>query len=379
MNRLAFPLTVLITASPAFADQPRNLLTLFPKQAPIVADGGGFSRLVLPPAVLATCRNDLSDLRVFDNDDNEVPYLVDGGLKPDEIVEVTQRLTPELVAVARRRIDRETGPSLWEESYELGAPQEPPITGRWKLVIVTDAPVFVRHLRIDRSMGDGTLEVLVDQASVFRLENPRRERTELTLPEHPGERLVVTLTGEDGFYLDPVFRFENTQTIPPDERATVDLVELGRRREEGRTVVELERPRGLLPDVLIASTTTAVFNRRVEVWDDGPGAADGVLGDQVVFRVPAVATIEETELPIAAPRGDRLRVIVFDGDSPELRDLVFRAVVRRPALLFSLPAPPPGAPAGMLRFGGGRAFRPRYDLSDLPRDLCGPGDSILRP
>lgn len=367
-RRLAFlfPLAVMAGVFAASADGPGDLPTLFPRQAPIVADSGDFSRLVLPPEVLASCRGDLSDLRVFDNDDNEVPYLVDGGLRPDEVIEVTQRITPELLAVARRRADRETGPSLWEEKYELRAPEEPPITGRWNLVIVADAPAFVRHLRVDRVMDDGSLEIVVAQASVFRLENPRRERTEVGLADISAERLVVTLTGEDGFYLNPVFRFENTQTISPDESATIDLAELTRRRIDGRTIVELARPRGLLPDLLVATTTTAAFNRRVEIWDDGPGAVDAVLGDHAIFRLPAVATIEEMTLPIGSPRGDRLRVIIFDGDSPKLENLIIRAVVRRPALIFSLPEPPPGRPAGVLRFGGGRAFRPRYDLSDLP-------------
>jgi hypothetical protein len=367
MKRLqSFGLVASSVALTVSADQPRDLPTLFPRQAPIVADNGGFSRLVLSPEVLATCRDDLSDLRVFDSEDNEVPYLVDGGLRPDDVVEVTQRFTPELLAVDRRRIDRETGPSLWEESYELRVPDERPITGRWDLVIVADAPEFVRRLRVDRVMDDGALDNVVARESVFRLAGPRRERTAVTLPEVATDRLVITLEGEDGFYLNPVLRFENTRTISPAESAIVDLVELDRHRSDGRTVVELARPRGLVPDMLVAETTTPAFNRRIEVWDDGQGAANSVLGDHVVFRVPAVAAVENTELSIAAPHGDRLRVIVFDGDSPELENLAFQAVVRRPALIFNLPKPFPGQSAGVLRFGGGRAFTPRYDLASPP-------------
>jgi hypothetical protein len=57
--------------------------------------------------------------------------------------------------------------------------------------------------------------------------------------------------------------------------------------------------------------------------------------------------------------------------------------VRRPALLFALPEEPPTEPSGVLRFGGGRAFRPSYDLVDLPGLSLGqagaPAGTLLDP
>ena len=78
------------------------------------------------------------------------------------------------------------------------------------------------------------------------------------------------------------------------------------------------------------------------------------------------APIEERSIPIAHPRGDRLRVVIDNGDSPPLDAVAVRAALRRPALVFS-PAPRRAAAlvVGTLLFGGGRAFRPRYDLQAL--------------
>jgi hypothetical protein len=88
--------------------------------------------------------------------------------------------------------------------------------------------------------------------------------------------------------------------------------------------------------------------------------------------VHATAAVEDLSVPLRPAAGDRLRVVIDNGDSPPLEELVFTAVAPRPSLLFSL-APQGGeAPAGMLRFGGGRAFRPEYDLQRLAPVLLTP-------
>jgi hypothetical protein len=73
--------------------------------------------------------------------------------------------------------------------------------------------------------------------------------------------------------------------------------------------------------------------------------------------------VEELELPLRAARGDRLRVVIDDGDSPPLTGLALTAVFGQPSLVASLDAAGGADPAAILRFGGGRASVPRYDLS----------------
>jgi hypothetical protein len=136
------------------------------------------------------------------------------------------------------------------------------------------------------------------------------------------------------------------------------------RSAEGRTVVDLARPRGVVPDLLRIETATRTFDRRVQVLDDGP-AAGGALGSGTIFRVEALVPVGEQQIALRPARGDRLRVEIDDGDSPALGSLAFAAIIRQPSLIFSAGAGRADAAFGTLRFGGGRAHAPRYDLAGL--------------
>jgi len=343
---------VAAAVSPRALSQPADLRALFPSEASVFVDSSGLSRLELPPDVLAACRPDLSDLRIVDAAGKEVPYLIDSKKLAETEVEVEQRVTPELLEVERQTIERPTGPPLRRETYELSFPEERSQTGSWDLVFQSRRANFVRRVEVSAVESDGSKVKLVENGSVFRLRAPVREKTRLSLPDRTADRLVVTLEGEDGFFLDPAFRLETSQTVLR-ERAVVELTEISRQELDRKTIVELARPRGLVPDAVQVSSTTLSFNRAVEIRDGGNSA----VGRGIVFRFPALAKVEDL--------GDRLRIEIDNGDSPALEDLAFRAVVRRPALLFTLEAQGAAEPSGTLFFGGGRAYRPRYDLQRL--------------
>ena len=355
---------VAAAVSPLAHSQPANLRTLFPSQADVFADSSRLSRLELPPDVIAACRPDLSDLRIVDAGGKEVPYLIDSKKAVETDVEVEQRVMPELLEVKRQTIERPTGPPLRRETYELSFPEERSQTGAWDLVFQSRRANFVRRVEVSAVEPNGSKVKLVENGSVFRLRNPVREKTRLSLPDGTANRLVVTLEGEDGFFLDPAFHLETSRTVLR-ERAIVELREISRQELDRKTVVELARPRGLVPDLLQVSTTTRSFNRAVEIRDEGPGGRNSAVGGGIVFRFPALATVEDLEVRVSAARGDRLRVEIDNGDSPALEDLTFSVVVRRPALLFSLEGLGATEPSGTLFFGGGRAYRPRYDLQRL--------------
>ena len=355
---------VAAAVSPRALSQPADLRALFPSEASVFVDSSGLSRLELPPDVLAACRPDLSDLRIVDAAGKEVPYLIDSKKAAETEVEVEQRVTPELLEVERQTIERPTAPPLRRETYELSFPEERSQTGSWDLVFQSRRANFVRRVEVSVVESDGSKVKLVENGSVFRLRNPVREKTRLSLPDRTADRLVVTLEGEDGFFLDPAFRLETSQTVL-GERAVVELTEISRQELDRKTIVELARPRGLVPDAVQVSSTTLSFNRAVEIRDDGPGGGNSAVGRGIVFRFPALAKVEDLEVRVSAARGDRLRIEIDNGDSPALEDLAFRAVVRRPALLFTLEAQGAAESSGTLFFGGGRAYRPRYDLQRL--------------
>ncbi len=265
-----------------------------------------------------------------------------------------------VVAVERGRRDREDGPPVFEELYELASPPQAEAGSAWTLVATVAGLRFVARV----SVGHGASDEPLAQGAFFRLEEPVGELLALPLPEQLPPTIVVTVENEDGRHLEPAFRFEATRRLGGNvARAEVSLRQVGARSGGGATEIELLRPRGLVPDGLRLATSSPAFFRRVEVWDEGPGSEPGRLGAATVYRLPAASPLAALEIPIGAAKGDRLRIVVHDGDSPALDDLWFAALVRQPALVFSLPA---GPGIATLRFGGGRAFRPVYDLAALP-------------
>src|SRR5262245_32734876 len=88
----------LASTFPTVADEPVELRRLFPQEAEVTGGGAPLSRLVLPTEVLSACRPDLSDLRLFNARDKEVPFLVDAGAfsYAESRPRVTQVYTPRL-------------------------------------------------------------------------------------------------------------------------------------------------------------------------------------------------------------------------------------------------------------------------------------------
>ncbi len=377
-------LLILASGPPLAAADPPALESLFPQRMALRAEGGRLARSYLPRQVVAACRGDLSDLRLLDGRGREVAYIIDSGGPLESMI--GKRVTVELTiqSVERSRREPENAPAFWQESYLLDLdPDEgslPSPAGRaWDLVLTVGDTAgdreFVRTIRLESEAGEE-----LASGSLFRLTNPLRERLRIPLPPFVSPILRVHIEGEDGSYLEPTFELESSIDIASQGSNEFDLELLSTRTSEGQTTVELDRPQGLIPDRLRVTTSTPAFSRTFEVWDEGPGSAAQPLAEQPLFRLRSQRLIEETELHLRPARGDRLRVVIDDGDSPPLEGLALTAVLRRPAILFVLPADPEGEATATLYFGGGRAHRPRYDVaallpvlptSDLPGTLVG--------
>jgi hypothetical protein len=319
-------------------------------------------RVPLPPAVLAVTRPDLADLRVVDRAGNEVPFVVDPGV-PETELDVRERIEAEPIEVRHDSEELEGGPRIHRETYELPAP--PPAEGGWELVLGTPRAAFVRRVELAALRLDGTAEPVVETSAFRFAGSPPRERTRLPLPPAPLASVRVTLTGQDGSFLVPTFVYETRRTLSAAARVAVTLDEAGRTRDRDRTIVRLARPRGFVPDRLRVETTTPAFDRLIEVWDERPGDAPTHVGTARVLRVSGTAFVDERDIDLDPTRGDELRVVVTDGDSPPLSDLTFVAEAGETALVLALDAPDDGEPAGLLLFGGQRVAAPRYDIAAL--------------
>ncbi len=361
---------ILARGADADAPRPVTLRALFPKEAEVAIEKPGVSRLPLPPEVLSACRPDLSDLRLLDSSGNEMAFLLDSGVDPNAKVEVVESAEATVVDVNREEIRREEGPTIYREAYQLTVPGVAPGAGQWQIVVKTARPRFVRRLDVSVVEGDGTMTSLVENASLFRLpELPgaSKEHVSFPLPAFSGSRLAVALEGEDGAYLAPAFELRASRAIETARPLIVPLEEVGRHGAEGRTVIELSRPPGLVPDLLKIETTTPWFQRPVVVRDRVHEVDGALLGSTELFRFRDVPGAESLEVPLSRAGGERLSVAIADGDSPPLEGLTFSAIVRQPSLIFFAAGAGEGTGAALLVFGGGRAGLPRYDLSgNLP-------------
>jgi len=358
----ALVVVVLLPVAPVAASE--SLDTLFPSRAPIIADSPGMCRLELPAKVLGACRADLADLRIISDDGREIPFVVDSPDSEGTTTAVRYRAVPTVVDALRSR-EEIAGTVVYRESFVLRLPELPADVPGWDLVLNVSEKEFVCRLDVSAVEADGGRTPLLSSGSIFRLPAADAERLRVPIPSQATSLLQVALEGQNSGFLEPRFTVEASRFLSTAaaSRAPLDIVET---RNLGETTeVVVERPRGIVPRSLAIGTSTDAFRRSVTVWDEGPGADPGPLGSGTVLRVPAVVAVESLELPLRPPRGDRLRLLIDNLDSPALEEISVSAVIPRPALVFPLSAAPASA---MLYFGGGRAHRPRYDLGVIDPD-----------
>lgn len=365
--RLVAPLAALafasVLVSTVSAGPSGDLRRLFPSRAEVHAGGPGWTRLPLPTEVLAACRPDLSDLRLLRGDGTEVPYVIAESPPSQPPESVAAPIRPRITAADRRRIEAERGPAIYRESYTLAVPGLPRGAAAWRLRFAIDRPEVVCRLDVAAVERSGRRRELLSGGSLFRLERPRGERLAVDLPPFEAPYLEVRLEGENGGYVEPVLQLEAVPGPPAPAPLEIPLKLVGQQRRDGRTVVTVVRPRGLVPSRLRLGTTTPSFLRQVTVVDEGP-EGEHTAGRGRIYRIPGIARVEALDIPLGALTGGRLRIEIADGDSPPLEAITCFALVPAPVLLF--PAPPPGE-ALALYFGGGRTHRPRYDLGALAR------------
>ena len=361
---------VLLLATAARAQDPARL---FPEEADVFTETPGLSRLVLPPEVVTTSAPDLSDVRLFDRAGREVPYAVDPGV-PQGLERKARVVVDARVSdLQRDEMPRDDAKSATREAYRIVLPEDAPAGGTWTLVVQAAQPRWVRRVAVRGLRADGTMVPLVPRASLVRLGQPLVDRDRIVLPAFDGPEIELVIEGEEGFFLEPVLRFESERRLAPDATAEVPLRVLGQRSEQGRTTIEVARPPALASSRLRIASSTPALDRRVTVEDVLPDGTTRPLGAGRITRAalpPDAGAVPQLDVGVAAARGDHLRLTIEDGDSPPLADVAVALAYDAPALLFALPAGTGASPSGVLRFGGGRAYAPRYDVAALLRDAA---------
>lgn len=373
--------TVLLLASVAAA-RGQDLVRLFPAEADVFTDGAGLARLPLPVAVVAASAPDLSDVRLFDTAGREVPYAVDPGVPQGLERKARVVVDAQVLDLQRDEMPRDDARAATREVYRVALPDTAPAGDAWTLKVEAAQPRWVRRVAVRGVTADGSTVPLVPRASLVRLGQKLVDRDRIVLPAFDGREIELVIEGEEGFFLEPVLRFESERRLAPETTVEVPLRVLGVKSEQGRTVLDVSRPPALTSSRLRLATSTPAFDRRVRVDDVLADGTTRPLGTGRVTRaaLPADAgAAPRLDVDVAPASGDHLRLTIDDGDSPPLADVSVALAYDAPALLFALPATATGAPAGVLRFGGGRAYAPRYDVAALLRDAATASAGVAEP
>lgn len=339
--------------------QDGELTRLFPQVAEL-SGSGGLCRLDVPAAVLSEAQPDFSDVRIVDTEGLEVPFLIDQAQ-----VRWPSDGPPPVASLVPTEITRQRSGLRSVEEVLVRLPDTPlPPGANWNIVVGSAAVSFVRQYTLMDSEG-----APVAEGSVFRLQSPLRARLEILLPNgQPGTEFRIRFAGEIGHF-EPSFQIQATGMNRRGARLETPLVVADLNVESDSTSVELERPPGVVPSRLRFTTTSSFFARRVHVFDLREGRDPIEIGEGDIFRAQE-AGAEYLEIPLSRSSGDRLRVVIEDGDSPSLAGIHIVSLTLQPSLFYEC------AEGQKLYFGGGRAGQPRYDTQRFGGTML--GEAIAR-
>jgi hypothetical protein len=155
----------------------------------------GIYRVVLPPSFVARCRIDLSDLRIYDEDGKEAPYVLRGG-SADQLGFLP---IPDPKILQQDSSDHHSYYWLqYDDDYRID-----------RLSLVITSPALYKRTAVVSTEGDQGIAMLaatinIDPAdSVFQLSPIRANRLLIEVANHDNAPLAITRVGtaQTGIYL----------------------------------------------------------------------------------------------------------------------------------------------------------------------------------
>ena len=335
--------------------------------------GGGPHRLDVDVALLTgsqpfavedfgtrwVARRGLADLRLFDANNVEVPYL---------LVEPSSDM-PAFGSFRTLPISSVDEPDNKSSGFEVDALTVRAIDG---ILLSSIPPPFLKRFRLEGSGDRQRWTELVREGTTFKLPAEQLEHTLIDF--EPGEFRYLRVTFDDTNSArlanpgDVMLRMPRPGSLGPVLHSEVSIVR--RPSEPGRSRFRLNLPAARLPIVALELQTgrgNVLRDARVlEAGFSGEGAEPRLLGGGRLMRIERDTVIAESmRLQIRQPTEPQLDLVVEDGDNPPLDlEAVTAVFAEMPWIYFEAPAGPITA-----RYGDPKLFAPRYDLEAARANL----------
>ena len=321
-------------------------------ERPIVTNGRGPRRLATDVPLLVGANRNLGDLRLFDANGRETPFLMVSKPRADpEYARAT------ILPVAS--IDRETSKASGFEA-DLG---EANIVDRFR---IDGLPTpFLKRASLEGSGDRAHWTMLVAEGTVFDLPDEKLRQVELAF--RSGSYRYFRITWDDtnsGRLPRPpsaAARVVATAVSPPP--VTAALAVERRASEPGRSQYRIRLPGGHLPIVALEfDLGGGHVLRSVSLYEAGLSGVEAVpvlLGSATLRRiVQGSLTAASLRLPINPPLEPQLDLVVDDGDNPPLDVRGVQAIFADlPWIYFES-----DGGAMVARYGSPSLSAPRYDL-----------------
>lgn len=320
---------VFLIITPVHASQPREFQWTTPLTGKV--SQGEPARVPLPATVITQLRPGFGDLRLFDREGKEVPYVVYEDLSPAK-PEKTLSLT------VKEFVETESSDQFVVEKFQRSEKMD-------SLELLTSARDFRKNVRVEVSTDGQAWNPLTDDAIFDYSSRVSLRKTLISLPSTDAPFFRITISkdptptrdaGEVQFqYRDLVFSSNgaHSTTFRVDGfRGHNGGQQADSRIEDSRTLKDLsitqESPGttcvnlgevNLPLDRITFEVEDPYFFRLIEVQASVTGMADSFrpLVNGVIHRIPGAAS-GKLQLDVDIDHATFLRLLVRDGDNPPL-------------------------------------------------------------
>ena len=349
MNRGIISLLIIFSSGALYALTPNQ----WQFHQAIEVPAPGLVQVNLSAETINIARPDVSDLRIVDADEKEVPFLIDQPMPRAESTVRPKDFHAEIVSAGTRLLIT-TGTDLIIAGIGLETPA---------------GASFIKSVRVEGSSDQKNWRTLTSGDPVFSMGNGAA-KLRVQFPEDKWQFLRVVVDDSQ----TPPVPWTGARLIIAGAPAPTEPVSISiKSRDENPGMTRLGLDLGAA-NLRIASirfgTSEPVFTRAVTVA--APELSEDKLHEQtlsnaVLYRVDLNGKIEaRLDIPIEKQvYGRELVLLIDNGDSPPLVISEIRTERRMTRLLFFAPA----AGSYSLLLGNSQCDPPRYDLNQLGDQL----------